>query len=284
MDFELKGEVLVVTGGASGIGLALAQQAGRQGMRLALVDAQHPALEAAVASLRSAGVAVTGELLDVQDTDGWEQALDRIEKTLGPVTSMVACAGISRPEPAAEMSDSAWESVLGVNLTGVFRSARAVGRRMIPRRKGAIVLIGSTNSLGGHAARPNYTATKHGVVGLAKALAIEWGRHGIRVNAVAPGAVDTPLLRRNIPADHIAQAMVDRVPLGRFATAEEQAMACLFLISPAASYISGTTLAVDGGLTAGYFTRWNGADLGSNALLASGAYAAPQAAGAGAAP
>jgi NAD(P)-dependent dehydrogenase (short-subunit alcohol dehydrogenase family) len=276
MDFELAGRVVVVTGGGSGIGLAVAALAARQGMSVAVVDSQKASTEAALDMLRGQGAKCTAQILDVQEVEGWDRALTRIEEALGPSDALVACAGISRPEPAEGMSDATWESVIGVNLTGLFRTVRAVGQRMVRRRRGAIVTIGSTDSLGGHAGRANYAASKHGVIGLTRALAIEWGRHGVRVNAVAPGPVDTPLLRRNLPLDHLQEAMIDRVPLGRLSAAEEQAQACLFLLSDAASYITGATLAVDGGLTAGYFTRWNGGDLGSKALLEANAYGPPK--------
>jgi len=277
MDFELKDRVLLVTGGASGIGLAVAQEAAKQGLRVAVIDSSVAAAESALTGLRDAGARAVAEVLDVQDAAAWETALDRVERELGAVDGLVACAGISRPQPAAMMSDEAWEAVIGVNLTGMFRSVRAAGRRMLRRGRGAIVTIASTDGLGGHAARPNYSAAKHGVIGLTRSLAIEWGRHGVRVNAVAPGPVDTPLLRRNVPTDHVKHAMVDRIPLGRFSTSAEQAHACLFLLSDAAAFITGATIAVDGGLTAGYFTRWHGADLGSNALLEQGAYGPPPA-------
>lgn len=275
MDFELHHRVLMVTGGASGIGLAVAREACLHGMRVAIVDTSRAQAEAALAELDPKGGTCTVEALDVRDSAACEAAADRIERSLGPIDGLVACAGISRAEPAELMTDDTWDAVLGVNLTGMFRTIRTVGRRMVERKRGAIVTISSTDGLGGHAARANYTASKHGVIGLTRALAIEWGRHGVRVNAVAPGVVDTPLLRRNVPPDHVANAMVDRVPMGRFSTAPEQALACLFLLSDAASYVNGATLAVDGGLTAGYFTRWNGADYGSNALLEKGAYASP---------
>jgi NAD(P)-dependent dehydrogenase (short-subunit alcohol dehydrogenase family) len=174
------------------------------------------------------------------------------------------------------MSDEIWSRCLDVNLTGMFRSVRPVGQRMVARQRGAIVTIASVDGLGGHAGRAHYSASKHGVIGLTRALAIEWGRFGVRVNAVAPGVVDTPLVRANLPADHIRYAMVDRVPLGRLARAEEQAGPTLFLLSDAASYVTGSVMTVDGGTSAGFFTRWNGADLGSRALLEAGAYGEPE--------
>lgn len=276
MDFDLSNRVIVVTGGASGIGLAVAREAVRQGARVAIIDNSADPIDGALSELRASTPLAVAEKFDVCDEAAWAGAITRIEQALGAVDGMVACAGISRPEPAELMSQANWDAVIGVNLTGVFRSARAVARGMIARKRGAIVTISSTNGLGGHAGRANYAAAKHAVIGLTRSLAIEWGRHGVRVNAVAPGVVDTPLVRRNIPPDHVANAMLDRVPLGRFSSPAEQAMACLFLLSDAASYVNGATLAVDGGLTAGYFTRWNGGDYGSNSLLERGLYAPPK--------
>jgi NAD(P)-dependent dehydrogenase (short-subunit alcohol dehydrogenase family) len=216
-------------------------------------------------------------MFDVRDGAKAEAAVQRIEKALGPVDGMVASAGVSRPALSQDMTDDEWSFVIDVNLTGLYKSVRPVGKRMIARKSGAIVLIASVDGLGGHAGRSHYSASKHGVAGLAKSLAIEWGRHGVRVNAVAPGVVDTPLLRRNIPTDHIEEVMLGRVPLCRLSTGEDQANASLFLLSQAAAYITGVLLPVDGGLTAGFFTNWNGADLGSNALLERGVYGSPEA-------
>ncbi len=275
MDFELAKRVLVVTGAASGIGLAVAEEARRGGMRVALVDTNRELASAAVQRLDPEGRDCMLEVFDVRDSAACDAAIRHIEEMMGPIDALVACAGIARAEPATDMSDASWEAVLDVNLSGVFRTARSVGRGMVSRGRGSMVLIASTDAFGGHAARSNYAASKHGVVGLARSLAIEWGRHGVRVNVVAPGVVDTPLLRSNLPPDHVANAMVDRIPMGRLSAAEEQARACLFLLSDAASYINGATLAVDGGLTAGYYTRWSGADLGSNSLLERGLYHKP---------
>jgi NAD(P)-dependent dehydrogenase (short-subunit alcohol dehydrogenase family) len=272
MNFDLGNRVIVVTGGASGIGLATAQEAVRQGARVAIIDSSKPRADEALAALQSGGAQAWAEVLDVRDGPATEAAIERIEKAAGPIDGLVACAGVSRPDPSESMTDDAWDDILDINLGGLFRSVRSVGKRMIARQRGAIVTISSTDGLGGHSGRAPYSASKHAVIGLTRTLAIEWGRHGVRINAVAPGAVDTPLVRNNVPKDHLANVMVDRVPLGRLSTGLEQANACLFLLSDAASYINGATLAVDGGLTAGYFTRWNGGDLGSNALLERGLY------------
>lgn len=276
MNYGLEGRVLFVTGGGSGIGRAIALEAARGGAHVAVADAVAERAAQVAAELRALGVPALACTLDVRDAAACEATVAGIETTLGPIDAMVACAGISPPQAAATMDDEVWTRCLDVNLSGMFRSVQAVGRRMVQRQRGAIVTISSVDGLGGHAGRAHYSASKHGVIGLTRALAIEWGRHGVRVNSVAPGVVDTPLVRANLPPDHLQHAMLDRVPMARLARAEEQAGPTLFLLSDGASFVNGAVLSVDGGTSAGYFTRWNGADLGSRALLESGAYAAPQ--------
>lgn len=267
--------VVLVTGGGSGIGRAIATLAVQQGARVAIADALADRADATAAALCREGGQAIAVTLDVRDSAACDAAVARIESELGPIDGMVASAGVSPPSPAASMSDEIWSRCIDINLTGLFRSVRPVGQRMLARGRGAIVTIASVDGLGGHAARAHYTASKHGVIGLTRSLAIEWGRHGVRVNAIAPGVVETPLLMANIPADHLRYAMVDRVPMGRLSRADEQAGPALFLLSDAASYVNGSVLTVDGGTSAGYFTRWNGADLGSRALLDSGVYGEP---------
>ncbi len=268
--------VVLVTGGGSGIGRAIAMLAVQQGARVAIADALADRADATAAALCRGGGQAIAVTLDVRDSAACDAAVARIEAELGPIDGMVASAGVSPPSPAASMSDEIWSRCIDINLTGLFRSVRPVGQRMLARGRGAIVTIASVDGLGGHAARAHYTASKHGVIGLTRSLAIEWGRHGVRVNAIAPGVVDTPLLKANIPADHLRHAMVDRVPMGRLSRADEQAGPALFLLSDAASYVNGSVLTVDGGTSAGYFTRWNGADLGSQALFDSGVYGEPE--------
>lgn len=277
IDFDLQGRVLYVTGGGSGIGRAIATLAARGGMKVAVADAVGERAQEVASTLRKEGAQTLALTLDVCDAAACNDAVARIEGALGPIDCMVASAGISSPARAEEMSEEVWLRCLDVNLTGMFRSVQPVGRSMLKRQRGAIVTISSVDGLGGHAGRSHYSASKHGVIGLTRALAIEWGRHGVRVNSVAPGVVDTPLVRQNLPPDHVQHAMVDRVPMGRLATAEEQAGPTLFLLSDAAAFVNGAVLPVDGGTSTGYFTRWNGADLGSRALLEAGVYGPPDA-------
>ena len=275
MNYGLKDKIIFVTGGGSGIGRAIALMAARDGANVVVADAVAQRASAVAAELRDLGVTAMEETLDVRDGLACEAVVERIEKQLGPIDGMVACAGISTPSAATEMSDEIWSRCLDVNLTGMFRSVRPVGQRMVQRKRGAIVTVASIDGLGGHAGRAHYAASKHGVIGLTRALAIEWGRHGVRINAIAPGVVDTPLVRANIPPDHLEHAMIDRVPMGRLSRADEQAGPTLFLLCEASSFINGSVVTVDGGSSAGFFTRWNGADLGSRALLEAGAYGDP---------
>lgn len=268
LNFGLKGRVVLVTGGASGIGGAVARLAAADGALVAILDANREAADAMAASLESQGAAALALAVDVRDAAAVDDAVASVEDRLGPIDGVVAAAGISRPGRAEELPEADWSAVIDINLTGMFNTFQAAGKRMLARRRGALVGVGSVDSLGGHAARIHYSASKHAVAGLVKSLAIEWGRFGIRTNCLAPGVVDTPLLRTVGVARHIDEVMCDRTPLGRLSSAEEQAKVTLFLLSEAASYVNGVVLPVDGGLTAGFFTHLHGADYGSRALLA----------------
>lgn len=267
LDFGLRGSTLVVAGGASGLGLAIVKLAVKEGCKVGLIDLDGARLEAVLSELRAEGATVAGKSLDIRDEAAIARAVQEFETAIGSIDGLVNCAGISRPAPAIELASEDWAAVIDVNLRGSFLLAREVGRRMIPRGKGSIIMVSSVDGFGGHAARTHYTASKFGVLGLIKSLAIEWGRFGVRVNALCPGIVDTPLLRGNIAPEHIAGVMEDRIAMARLSSGHEQAKAAMFLLSDAASYVTGTSLVVDGGLTAGYFTHLNGADWGATAPM-----------------
>jgi NAD(P)-dependent dehydrogenase (short-subunit alcohol dehydrogenase family) len=254
-DFGLAGKSLIVTGGASGIGRVTAELAAAQGMVVAILDRDGKAVSAAVTDIQQAGGVAAGFVVDVRDRSGVRAAVNTIEKELGPLYGIVACAGIAPLAVAEEETAEQWAAVIDVNLTGTFFCVQAVGERLLSRGRGSVVVIGSSASLGGHTMRAAYVASKHGVSGMVKSLAIDWGRRGVRVNAVAVGSVDAPLLWRNHSEESVAKNLLVRIPLGRLSTPTEQANACMFLLSDAASYISGVLLPVDGGLTAGYLNN-----------------------------
>ncbi|PUA82796.1 SDR family NAD(P)-dependent oxidoreductase [Nocardioides currus] len=255
IDFDLSDKVLVVTGGASGIGRAVVDLAHRQGMAIAILDVDGEAADRAAAELSRSGAPTLARAVDVRDRDAVVSVVAEVESLLGPVHGAVTCAGISRPAPPEDMTDDQWSSVMDVNVTGTFNVVRAVGARMLERGSGSIVTVGSTNSLGGHAHRANYTASKHAILGLVRSIAIDWGRRGVRVNAIAPGVVDTPLLRNTNSEQMLRDTFFVRIPMARPSLPDEQARVAMFLLSEAASYVTGAVLPVDGGLTSGYFNH-----------------------------
>lgn len=272
----LAGRHFLVTAGGSGIGRACARAIAFAGGGVAIVDINEAAARDAAAEMITLGGKAIAVAADVSDRAQMEAAVARAERDLGDLNGAVAGAGVSLPEPAEAVTRAAWDKVIGVSLTGCFLTCQIVGRRLLAHgRGGSIVTIASTDAFSAHAGRVAYCAAKHATVGLVRTLAIEWGRHGVRVNAVAPGATDTPGVRANIPPEQIENVLIDRTPLGRLGEPDDMGRVAAFLLSDAAAYVSGAVVPVDGGLTAGYITRWSGADYASNRMLDSGAYAPP---------
>ncbi|WP_230532297.1 SDR family NAD(P)-dependent oxidoreductase [Microvirga roseola] len=254
------GRAFLVTGAARGIGAAVARRLAEEGAAIAAADLDHQGLVGLQEELDARGTPVLTRVLDTRSPEDVARFVAAAEGDLGPLWGAVPCAGIARASPAELMPDDDWAAVIGVNLTGVFFTCRAAGRAMLSHGRGAIVTIASITALGGQPGRANYAASKWGLIGLTKTLATEWGRRGVRVNAVAPNGVDTPMIRDGIPAHFLEGVMLDRTPLGRLARPEEIAAAAAFLLSDDAAYVNGAVLAVDGGLTAGFLTREQGAD------------------------
>ena len=231
--------VVVVTGGNRGIGAAIAEAF------LALGDT--------VAVLSRSGAAPTGAhgfVCDVSSTDSVEAAFSAVEERFGPAEVVVANAGVTKDTLIMRMSDDDLEGVLNTNLTGSIRVARRATKPMMKLRKGSLIFIGSVVGLMGNPGQVNYAASKSGLVGAARSLARELGARGITANVIAPGFVDTEMTA--VLTDEQRKAMVERVPLGRYATTEEVAGVATFLASPAASYITGAVIPVDGGLGMGH--------------------------------
>jgi NAD(P)-dependent dehydrogenase (short-subunit alcohol dehydrogenase family) len=205
-----------------------------------------------VAALSASGASVDGALAlacDVADTTSVDDAFKAIEAELGACEILVANAGINRDQLAVRMSDEEWRRVLDVNLTGAFLCARRALRRMLRAHVGRIVFVSSVGAFVGLPGQANYAASKAGLVGLARALAREVASRDITVNVVAPGLVDTDMTRAL--GDERVQAMLTGVPLGRLGEPGDVAQVVGFLTSPGAAYVTGSVLAVDGGLAMG---------------------------------
>lgn len=246
--FSLHGQVALVTGGATGIGQAVAVGLAQAGADVAVTVNRSPA-EATVAGIREAGrrgfsVPCDRETLGAEAAD---RLLDAVRRELGEVTVLVNNAGIIRRSPAAQHSDEDWRAVLNVNLEAVWTLSRAAGKRMLGAGRGKIVNVASLLSFQGGVTVPAYTASKHAVAGLTKALANEWAAKGVNVNAVAPGYIRTDNTRALQENETRNRQILERIPAGRWGEPGDVAGAVVFLASPASDYVSGHVLAVDGG-------------------------------------
>ncbi|MGY4980657.1 SDR family oxidoreductase [Streptomyces sp. 900105755] len=246
--FDLTGKLAVVTGARRGIGQAMARALARAGADIIGVSAH---LEESGSQVEKE-VLAAGRSFEAIRTDFADPAAVRAlgENLAGrerPVDILINNAGTIRRTPAAQHSDADWELVLQVNLTAQFALTRAVGATMVARGHGKVVFTASLLSYQGGITVPGYTAAKHGIAGLTKALANEWAPHGVNVNAIAPGyiATDNTQALQDDPAR--SRAILERIPAGRWGTADDLAGAAVFLASPASDYVHGTTLPVDGG-------------------------------------
>lgn len=243
---DLAGKVALITGGASGLGLAMTLRFAARGARVVVLDRDAAAADALAEIENAAFIAC-----DVCDPDAVDAAFDRAEAEIGPIDIVVANAGISQNSPTLEQSFADWRRVMAVNLDGVFLTAQAAGRRMVPRRRGVILLMASMYGVVAAPERIGYCVSKSGVAMMAKALALEWARHGLRVNALAPGYVRTPFLDDLIARGRLdADALTARMPIGRFIETDEVADLAAFMASDEASAITGQVAGVDGGWSA----------------------------------
>ncbi|MFG1346654.1 SDR family NAD(P)-dependent oxidoreductase [Xanthobacter autotrophicus DSM 431] len=242
---------VIVTGGASGIGLAVVEELLNEGWRVVAADVVPANIETARAALSAFGDRVSFELMDVSDEAQVSDVVARAARDSGPLKGVVNSAGIARDIPALETSAEVFRKILDVNLIGTFLVAREAAKVMKETGGGSIVNIASVSGLLGNLGRSAYGSSKGGVVMLTKILAVEFAAFNIRVNAIAPGPVETPLVKA-VHTDEARAVWTDRVPLRRYAQPSEMAGAIAFLLDEAkSSYVTGQTIAVDGGFTAG---------------------------------
>ena len=241
---SVQGSRAVVTGAASGIGLATVALLAQQGARVGALDRPGSALEESVAKLPESAN-VESRLVDVVEDAGVRAAITDLAEVFGGLDIVVNCAGVSLP--AAIGDEDAWEKTMQVNLHGVHRVVRASLPYLEQSDAARIVNVASTEALGAQPFVSAYTASKHGVLGLTRALAVELGRKGITANAICPGPIHTGMTA-NIPDEAKAKFARRRVPLGRYGHPEEVAHAILGLVLPSSSFITGACLSVDGGM------------------------------------
>ncbi len=244
----LHDQVAFVTGGADGIGLAVARRFAAEGARVMVADVRADVAQAAAETARADGLEVQATAVDVTDEASVETALDHCARALGPPTSVVANAGVLDLAPAVELDVARFRRTVDVNLTGAFLTARAGARRI--QGEGSITFTSSVAGVRGMARNAAYSASKFGVIGLAQVMALELADRAVRSNAVCPGLIDTAMLRATVVQKGTThEELVAPVPLRRPGTVDEVADSFVWLASPLARYVTGQTIVVDGGWT-----------------------------------
>lgn len=241
---SLQGEVVLVTGASRGIGAAIADTLAAQGAKV--IGTATTQSGAVAISERMAALGGVGKILNVTDGAAVEALIDSINAEFGTISILVNNAGITRDQLLMRMKDDDWSAILDTNLSSVFRTSKAVMRSMMKARKGRIINIASVIGVTGNAGQSNYAAAKAGIIGFSKSLAREVGSRGITVNVIAPGFIETDMTQSLPEAQK--EIMMGQIALGRFGAPQDIADAVAFLASPAAAYITGQTLHVNGGM------------------------------------
>jgi len=246
MDLGLKDKVALITGAAQGIGKAISMKLAQNGVNIAVCDIDENLAGQTAEELKKIGSQAEAYRLDVSQITSVEEVLKKILDKFSRIDILVNNAGITRDNLIIRMKDEEWDSVLGVNLKGVFNCTRAVSRVMMKQRYGRIVNIASVVGIMGNAGQANYSASKGGVIALTKTCAKELASRNINVNAVAPGFIQTKMT--DILSEEIKNNLMKLIPLSKLGQAEDVASAVLFLVSELAGYVTGEVIKVDGGM------------------------------------
>jgi NAD(P)-dependent dehydrogenase (short-subunit alcohol dehydrogenase family) len=247
--FDLSGRVAVVVGGTSGIGRTLALGLAHAGADVVVTGRRRDLVESAAAEITSKGRRSLAMTADVSDVDSLTRLRDACVAEFGSIDILVAAAGVTKRVATLDMVDADYQRIIDTNLTGVWRACRIFGVPMVERKRGRIITITSIASTVGLMEVAAYTASKAAVLGLTRALSVEWAAHGVTVNAIAPGVFQTDL-NRELLASPRGQEFLIRTPMHRFGKLEELVGAAVYLASDAASFVTGQMIAVDGGLLA----------------------------------
>jgi len=247
MNYDMNDKVTVITGSARGIGFALASAFGACGAKVMVIDLAPEAVETAVQKLRDLGHKAWGYVGNVTDSAMMEELFARVVSEHGSLDVLINNAGVTRDNLMLRMKEEEWQLVMDINLKGSFICTQKAFKHMMKARKGSIVNIASVIGLMGNAGQANYAASKGGMIAFTKSCAKEFASRGVRVNAVAPGFIETEMTA-SLPADVVA-SYAKAIPLAKMGSPLDVARLCLFLASDESAYITGQTIAVDGGLT-----------------------------------
>lgn len=248
--FDVSGQTALITGGGTGLGLGMASCLIASGAKVVLVGRRKAELENACAALGANAFALVG---DVTQLDSAPDIVDGAEKLAGPVSILINNAGIHLKKPAAETADAEFAGVLQTHVFGAFALTREAGRRMIERKTGSVLFTASMASLIGIPLVVAYSAAKSAYAGIVRSLAVEWGPHGVRVNAIAPGWIASDMLDKALNADPARRdKIINRTPMSKFGDPSDIGWAAVYLSSPAAKFVTGVMLPVDGGASIGF--------------------------------
>jgi len=247
MTYDLKDKITVITGSARGIGFAIASAFGASGAKVMVIDLSADAVEAAAQLLRDKGFQAWGYVGNVTDSTGVEELFARIVSEHGSLDILINNAGVTRDNLMLRMKEEEWQLVLDINLKGSFICTQKAFKHMMKTRRGSIINIASVIGIMGNPGQANYAASKGGMIAFTKSCAKEFAPRNVRVNAVAPGFIETEMTA-TLPADVVA-SYAKAIPLAKMGSPLDVAKLCLFLASEESAYITGQTIAVDGGLT-----------------------------------